>query len=558
MGTTDISPDPMPNEPQSNNHSEHAVLNLSRRPDTNPPPRYPPTVPISTALLPSDDAAVPDLLHRIQVTGQDYTANHLHHAHSDRNQKNSVRLALLSHARALVRALETPRETMSKHCWAEPSAATCLAVGVDTGLFHYLSCDDAGCPCMKGWGGGGGGEEGEQGAGKGMGETYSSSPSSVSHPSQTSNDPDLQNPSQDHIPAATAAAAAATANGTTPPSQWKTPKPKSLPFLSARTGIPPSLLSRLLRHLTSMSHIRQPSPTTFQPTPFSSALTHPTIGDGYPVILASLPALTCFPQYARLTDYREPDDPGKGPYQFGVRTDRGFFEDVGVKRPLGEEFGNLMGGYRRGRRSWWEEGVYPVRERLVRGAGLEEGEGDEGKVLLVDVGRGFGHDVREFAAGFGDVVGMERGKGRMVLEDLPEVVRCRGGEEVRIERVGCDFFKENPVQGARAYYLHSVLHDWPKPLASAILTRIAQAMEPGYSKLLIHENCIPALGAHWEATALDMMMLGLVASKERTEHEWRELIGATVRQDGYRLRVVGIWGDGEEEGVESLIECELV
>ncbi|KAI7268671.1 hypothetical protein KC345_g7638 [Hortaea werneckii] len=309
---------------------------------------------------------------------------------------------------------------MIKHCWAQPSAAMCLAVGVDTGLFHYLSCDDAGCPCMKGRGGGG--EEGEQGAGKGMEETYPS-------------------PSQDHIPAA-----AATANGATPPAQGKNPNPKSLTVLSTRTGIPPSLLSRLLRHLTAVSHIRQPTPSTFLPTPFSSALTHPCIGDGYPVILASLPALTCFPQYAKLTDYREPDDPAHGPYQFGVRTDRGFFEDVGVEKPL----------------------------------------------------------------------------------------------------------------GARAYYLHSVLHDWPKPLASAILTRIAQAMEPGYSKLLIHENCIPALGAHWEATALDMMMLGLVASKERTDHEWRELIEATVRQDGYRLRVVGIWGDGEEEGVESLIECELV
>ncbi|KAI7523948.1 hypothetical protein KC331_g18370, partial [Hortaea werneckii] len=111
---------------------------------------------------------------------------------------------------------------------------------------------------------------------------------------------------------------------------------------------------------------------------------------------------------------------------------------------------------------------------------------------------------------------------------------------------------------ARAYYLHSVLHDWPNPLASAILTRIAQAMKPGYSKLLINENCIPDQGAHWEATALDMMMLGLVASKERTEHEWRTLIEGTVRGDGFRLKVVGIWGGGEKEGVESLIECELV
>ncbi|KAI7371858.1 hypothetical protein KC328_g17453, partial [Hortaea werneckii] len=174
----------------------------------------------------------------------------------------------------------------------------------------------------------------------------------------------------------------------------------------------------------------------------------------------------------------------------------------------------------------------------------------------------------EFAAGFGDVVRLGRGRGRLVLEDLPEVVGqireeslvvgSGNGDEVRIERVGCDFFEENPVQGARAYYLHSVLHDWPNPLASAILARIAQAMKPGYSKLLINENCIPDQGAHWEATALDMMMLGLVASKERTEHEWRALIEGTVRGDGFRLKVLGIWGGGEEEGVESLIECELV
>lgn len=117
-----------------------------------------------------------------------------------------------------------------------------------------------------------------------------------------------------------------------------------------------------------------------------------------------------------------------------------------------------MGGYRRGRRSWWEERFFnPVRERvLVDGAGLdgvegEEEEDGEGKVLLVDVGGSFGHDIREFAAAFGDVAGMGRGRGRLVLEDLPEVVGqireealgvgSGDGEEVRIERMGCDFFQ---------------------------------------------------------------------------------------------------------------------
>ncbi|KAI7307455.1 hypothetical protein KC340_g11387 [Hortaea werneckii] len=556
MGTADVSSDTIHNNSQPNNHTKHPdPENLSRSPDPNPPPRFPPTVPIQTAILPCDDAAVPDLLDRIQVTGQDYTTNHLRHDNTDRYQKNSTRLTLLSQARALVRALETPRETMIKHCWAEPSAAMCLAVGVDTGLFHYLSCNDAGCPCTKGREG----EEGEQGGTEGAGENLASS-SDPSRPPQNNTDPDPNSSSKGHPPAA--------ANGTHHPTHQA--KPRSLTTLSNLTGIDPSLLSRLLRHLTSTSHIHQPTPQTFLPTTFSSSLTHPIISDGYPVIHASLPALSQFPAYAKRTGYREPCDPANGPYQFGVRTERGFFEDHGVKRPLLEEFGNHMGGYRQGRRSWWDEGVYPVRERVVEGAGLEEEE--EGKVLLVDVGGGFGHDVRAFAAAFADVVGSSRGrgKGRLVLEDLPEVVGQigeeglvvvggdRDGDEVRIERVGCDFFEENPVRGARAYYLHSVLHDWPNPLASAILTRIAQAMQPGYSRLLIHENCIPAQGAHWEATALDMMMLGLVASKERTESEWRELIGATVRADGCRLEVVGIWGGGEEEGMESLIECVLV
>ncbi|RMX80025.1 hypothetical protein D0868_16218 [Hortaea werneckii] len=277
MGTADVSSDPIQNDSQTNYQTKHLdPENLSRRPDPNPPPRFPPTVPIQTAILPCDDAAVPDLLHNIQVTGQDYTTNHLRHDSTDRNQKNSTRLTLLSHARALVRALETPRETMIKHCWAEPSAAMCLAVGVDTGLFHYLSCNDAGCPCMEGREG----EERKQG-----------------HPTRR-----------------------------TPPTESTPANPKSLTTLSNLTGIAPTLLSRLLRHLTSTRHILQPTPQTFLPTTFSASLTHPTISDGYPVIHAStLPALSHFPVYAKRTAYREPCDPENGPYQFGVRTGRGFF-----------------------------------------------------------------------------------------------------------------------------------------------------------------------------------------------------------------------------------------
>lgn len=39
--------------------------------------------------------------------------------------------------------------------------------------------------------------------------------------------------------------------------------------------------------------------------------------------------------------------------------------------------------------------------------------------------------------------------------------------------------------GARAYHLHSVLHDWDDASCLTSLRDIASAMEKGYSKLLI-------------------------------------------------------------------------
>ena len=64
-------------------------------------------VDVSVALTPNNLKSVPGLVNEISnlsdaVSG-DYEARHM----------------LLLKARALVQALETPRETMIKHCWAQ-------------------------------------------------------------------------------------------------------------------------------------------------------------------------------------------------------------------------------------------------------------------------------------------------------------------------------------------------------------------------------------------------------------------------------------------------------
>lgn len=103
--------------------------------------------------------------------------------------------------------------------------------------------------------------------------------------------------------------------------------------------------------------------------------------------------------------------------------------------------------------------------------------------------------------------------------------------------------------GARAYYLHSVLHDWSDEKCQQILARVTAAMKPGYSKLLVNENVVSSTGAHWQVTGLDVMIYALLGSKERSEAEWRGLL------EGAGLKICKIWN--AINGVESLIECEL-
>ena len=97
--------------------------------------------------------------------------------------------------------------------------------------------------------------------------------------------------------------------------------------------------------------------------------------------------------------------------------------------------------------------------------------------------------------------------------------------------------------------MHSVLHNWTDEGCRTILQQLIPAMEKGYSKLLINDYVVPDVGASWRVTCLDLCMMALLASCERTEAQWHELL----RSVG--LKITGIWT--KEPGVESLIEAVL-
>ena len=183
-----------------------------------------------------------------------------------------------------------------------------------------------------------------------------------------------------------------------------------------------------------------------------------------------------------------------------------------------------------------DEGFYPVTERL---RGVEHGH-----VLLVDVGGATGHDLVEFQKKHPTV------SGKLILQDQAQAIySIREGDRPGIECTVHDFFTAQPVKGAKAYYMHSVLHDWSDDNAQKILTHLKDALKPGHSKILINENVVADQGADWKITSLDLTMMAMAGSCERTETQWRALVGSVG------LKISGIWkGDG---ATESLIEVVL-
>ncbi|KAK4207014.1 S-adenosyl-L-methionine-dependent methyltransferase [Rhypophila decipiens] len=312
-------------------------------------------------------------------------------------------------------------------------------------------------------------------------------------------------------------------------------------------------LSRILKHAAAMGYITETGPDTYLASNFIKSLTIPIMGSGYSVFSgpgrtggARLPMLA-LPAWLQENGYeKEPEGP-MGPFQHAHDTKLNMFEWFHANPPAGEWFNLHMGGYAFGRPNWFDDEIYPVRERLIDGFKDREGE-----ALLVDIGGGLGHDIEAFASRFPDA------KGRLVLQDLEHVIEQGLQTKVegsRVERTVYDFHTEQPVKGARAYYMHSILHDWSDDICVKIIANIKEAMKPGYSRLLIDEGVIPDTGASWEATGLDMILSGLLSSRERTRAEWTRLL---EEKAGLKINKIYHYLGDASRGTTSLIECELV
>ncbi|KAL8722779.1 MAG: hypothetical protein Q9225_000790 [Loekoesia sp. 1 TL-2023] len=233
------------------------------------------------------------------------------------------------------------------------------------------------------------------------------------------------------------------------------------------------------------------------------------------------------PEYMRQFGYRSPTSVLDGPLQYATQKKLTLFEYLNSEPERLEDFNNMMTGVRHSRPSWME--WFPVRDRLLDGVRKDT-------ALLIDVGGGWGHDIVAFQKKHAPTE-------RLGLQDLAHVLVDVRDLPQNIECIEYNFLEaEQPVKGARAYFFHFVLHDWPDDKCLQILRNIAPAMTPGYSKILINEYVLPDRGCSMHQAVMDMNMFTMTAGLERTEKQWRKLI----EQAG--LYISKLWlpdGDGE-------------
>ncbi|KAL4921359.1 S-adenosyl-L-methionine-dependent methyltransferase [Aspergillus aurantiobrunneus] len=313
--------------------------------------------------------------------------------------------------------------------------------------------------------------------------------------------------------------------------------------LSSKTGINILLLQRLARHLVAMNLLSFHD-DAFHATRLSNGLAEENYQHSICFCYdTARPSFNGFPEHFKARAYQSPSLGSlDGPFQQAHSTPLSFFDWIVATPPNLQHFDSFMTAYRAGKPNWYDRGFYPVAERLI--SGFDASASD---TLLVDIGGGRGHDVAAFVAQH------PSHPGAVILQDrepvIAGVLESTSATDRAFTAQTHDFFTPQPVRHARAYSMHSILHDWGDEDGVRILENLVPALKKGYSRVLLNEIVVSEEKPTLAATNMDLMMLAHFAVRERTEREWAEILGKAG------LRIVQVY---TYPGVaESLIEAEL-
>lgn len=220
--------------------------------------------------------------------------------------------------------------------------------------------------------------------------------------------------------------------------------------LAMSTGADAALLSRLLRFYASQSMIRQTPEGKFTASTITHNLSIPGTAAG--IKHYSLTMTKCYnaiPEYLGKTAYANPSE--SAPFNLAMNTDMPVFE-WRKYNPVNAKAGQtFMAAQRMGQKSVWD-GQTPMYDFELSDEDLAKG-----RVMMCDVGAGLGHQSIELRKYHPEL------QGKIVIEDLPLVQNMiTNRDEIKsldIQLQPHDFSKEQPIHGAKVYYLRNVIHN---------------------------------------------------------------------------------------------------
>ncbi|KAE8381897.1 S-adenosyl-L-methionine-dependent methyltransferase [Aspergillus bertholletiae] len=309
--------------------------------------------------------------------------------------------------------------------------------------------------------------------------------------------------------------------------------------LNEKTKGDKDLLVRVMRLLSANRLFTETGVGKYQPQPLALAFaTGAPPSDVIKNFHMILRATAYTHEFLEARGYQSPDDAYDTPFQRAYGTKLHHFEWLAQNPDEQHAFNTVMETSNRAveGEQWYD--FYPWQERLSANA-----SGTDRRVLLVDIGGGKGHDLQAFQQKKNPV-------GRLVLQDLPEVIQdIQAPLANGIEAVGYNMFDPQPVRGAKAYYMRTVLHDWPDKQALEVLKRIREAMADD-SVLLINENTLPETGVPRFNASVDLIMMSMFSSLERTDKQWLSLL------ERAQFKVVKVWrSDNQGTGSNALFEA---
>ncbi|RBR17231.1 hypothetical protein FVER53590_10263 [Fusarium verticillioides] len=313
----------------------------------------------------------------------------------------------------------------------------------------------------------------------------------------------------------------------------------SLQDLSKATGVQDSLLERMGRVLVASGFLDQTDPDggEYKHTKFSLAyiLDKPAPGHLFLAMYDEwFKHMHNFDEYlVSKGKYEEPQDPLYNPYTAYWKQEGTPVWSIMMQNP--ERFQTFQTGMA------GIDVAIPVTGHFDFSTLKNDSSDTENATIeLVDVGGGEGTVLNKILEAH-----PELSPKNCMLQERPEVIQLARSKKTLpgdVQLVEHDFMTEQPVKGAKAYFMRMILHDYADTVGIKILTRLAEAMKP-YSRVLICEMVLaPRVGeADFASAVLDQAVMTM-GGKERTEAGFQKIFDTSGLELVKTWRLPGVPG----------------